>query len=82
MSACHHYNHPGTCHRVERGAEGHRLLLALTLGERCPWAKKTIHPRTFRVVFLVCDHRLDETRDLPACASRGRFVGGVWRSAC
>lgn len=30
---------------------------------------------------IECAHRIDESRDLPVCASRGRFVGGVWRSA-
>jgi hypothetical protein len=28
-----------------------------------------------------CAHRLDESRELPVCASRGWFAGGVWRSA-
>jgi len=47
----------------------------------CDWA----YPGsiTLRLMFgeIGCAHRIDESRDLPACASRGRFVGGVWRSA-
>ena len=46
----------------------------------CGWPNLSV---TLRLVFgeTMCAHRLDESRDLPACASRGRFVGGVWRSA-
>lgn len=79
---CHRYNPPGVCRRVEREADGHPLPLALTLGQPCTRSQLTIHPRTFRVVYLECDHRLDESRDLPACQSRGMFVRGVWRRAC
>ena len=73
IGECHWPSFPGECafHIIECNDAGTGRWLTV----RCVDAGPVL-------VSDWCAHRFDETLDLPACASRGRFVGGVWRSAC